>query len=127
VTLCLYLSPGGFPTVEVDGRPVQLTRHQTRIMMLLASDADVLFYMEDFYAALWGANGEEPLNAANVVNVMICKLRKILGPDAIKTGPAAVRRFNGFISPGRAPRGHQLGPSVRVFSILEEIPRAPGC
>lgn len=60
-------------TVEVDGRPVQLTTKEFKVLVLLAENPKRVFQPEEIYRSVWGYDG---LDDFRTVAVHISTLRK---------------------------------------------------
>lgn len=121
MSLCLYLSPGGFPVVERHGVPVHLTAAQTRLLAALASD-DRLWSKAQLEEAVWRSPFTSPDSAFKMLDVLVCQMRRSAGPELIDTEPEPPARG----IRGARPQRWQLGAAVRLFTILGEIARAPG-
>ena len=68
-------------SIEVDGRPVELTSKEREMLRLLISNPDKVFSRERIISTVWSVN-EDPMT--NVVDVYIGRLRKKLGECGVQ-------------------------------------------
>ena len=71
--------------VQVDDESVHVPRQPMEILFFLMVHRGNFCPVEDLISAIWPDPDQEPDYAHDMVKVYICRLRKILGRDAIET------------------------------------------